>query len=371
MKHILQVSIMFLMAVLFGCGELKNEELQTQKGNWHAVDSIKVELIGNIIPLDYLASKDWYLAANYGKSSFIIFDGSGKVIKELNREEGSPNDWGYPAGSGFFGDSLILVQGNNKGIFLYDFDGKKAGEIPLPFMPGFGSWTQDKKFFMLDDNRMLIEFPGRHDFMEQNKGGYPFPLFEHIDINTNESKSVITLPRSSKYAIPERRQMLYYAYTFWNSQFVLAPENDTFLYVYNTSNDAFEMIKEVELPIKTFVAVNRVIDESIDYDKIMLGEIEHLLPVGDKLFVFYFAGMDQNKMESLGLGDDYWKNLEYKVYRVMVLDSDFNVLDDLELPDYIYHARFAKPNGQILFNRNIYKMGEDDDSTWFYLMEYR
>jgi len=371
LKQCLWFSLIILSISILGCQNSKEEQSLTKQGEWFAVDSIKVEMIGDIIPIDYLPSKDWYLAANFGRNSLFIFDGSGKVQKEFLREEGGPNDWGYTAGSGFFRDSLILIQGNGKGIMLFDFEGKRVGDIALPFIPQFGSWDQDKKFFMVNDHKMLIDFSGRHDFMEQNRGGYPFPLFEYIDLVNNKAEPVVTLPRSSKYATPERMQMLYYAFTYWNSQVILAPENDTKLYVYSLTNDEFEFTKEINLPIKGFVEEPENADGTIGSDKIMEGEIEKLIPVNDKLFVFYFSGMDENKMNSLGLSDDYWKNLEYKSHKVMVLDKDFNVLDDLELPEYIHRARFSNSKGQIFFPKNIYKMGEEDDGSWFYLMEYR
>ncbi|WPR73923.1 hypothetical protein [Algoriphagus sp. NG3] len=154
--------------ILFSCSE---EETHSKAHNpiqelqFEVYDSLMVEVLEEVVLLDYQDEVDQYLLKERRGNNVLLVDGKGKLIKEVELIGEGPNQIQFALEGRFLGKDRFIFKeiSETMDFHVFDLDFKKIERIKGPaegfgagifisfFRQTFTSWSEDGKLFILGE----------------------------------------------------------------------------------------------------------------------------------------------------------------------------------------------------------------------------
>ncbi|MBN3583786.1 DUF4221 family protein [Algoriphagus aestuarii] len=157
-----------LGTLLFSCSEKSPESNvidPLQELQFEVYDSIMVDVLENVVLLDYQEDLDQYLVKEQRGSKVLLVDGKGKIIKEVELAGEGPNQIQFFSEGRFLGKDRFIFKeiSGTMDFHVFDKDFQKLEKINGPaegfgagifisfFRQSFTPWTENGEIFILGE----------------------------------------------------------------------------------------------------------------------------------------------------------------------------------------------------------------------------
>ena len=161
-------SIILLGTLLFSCSEKSSESIKidpNQELQFEVYDSIMVDVLENVVLLDYQADLDQYLVKEQRGEKVLLVDGKGEIIKDVKLVGEGPNQIQFLLEGRFLGKDRFLFKeiSGTMDFHVFDKDFQKLEKINGPaegfgagifisfFRQSFTPWTENGEIFILGE----------------------------------------------------------------------------------------------------------------------------------------------------------------------------------------------------------------------------
>jgi hypothetical protein len=357
-----------LFLLFFGSCAAEQTEESSALG-WETVSEITLQVMEELLVLDYQATKDLYLGYSFNNEEIVLFNSEGEVKHQWAApESGSAGDYGRIYGISFFDEESLLVLSLFRGLHRIDFSGNILEEIDLPFQPAITGYSVKKKAIRLDDTHYLLDLPGRVNPFDQIENKYDAPLYELWNTANGEFQPLVRIPEESKYR--KFNVINYPTFTFSEGKLYHVNDNEPVVYVYTYSGSGFLFERSIALnPPQFYEPKESLLDED---DEFYEAE-NYLLEVHDgHLYIFYTSGIAPEVYKE-NLIDENFDQLfaehEHKWVASVNLANDR--IQYLQLPPELDYVQTLGPDGLFAVRKNLYYSEDETDTNRFLLLRFK
>jgi hypothetical protein len=310
MKNVL--FFLFILFIVSACGSDENRQSDSSSLQMHAVDSVKIDFLGNLILQDVDEKLERVLFYNMSKNEMVLANFEGEILWEKSWEGDSPNSHGGLVSPAKFNGDQIFVIGR-KGYTYYDINGNLLTQKALPanYRTFFTSFNQRGIAEEWRDKYYTVYFD-RGSFQTNEAEYYTnLKVMGEFDPESEVLRTFVNFPAGSKfingraYEVPN--MMPVYARVgqyIWMVFF-----SDTKLYKFDLNND-FELLETKALSHLSFYETKGVELSAKDPRAIIFtdndGQNSILKTDGNYLLMGYVPGLnesDRDMRESLRVPD--------------------------------------------------------------------
>ena len=341
--------------LLFSCSEKSSESTEidpNQELQFEVYDSIMVDVLENVVLLDYQADLDQYLVKEQRGEKVLLVDGKGKIIQEVKLVGEGPNQIQFFLEGRFLGKDRFIFKeiSGTMDFHVFDKDFQKLEKINGPaegfgagifisfFRQSFTPWTENGEIFILGEEVNTYN-PGDMDpgkigggFYSQVKTGF-FYNSNQDSINYLSLYPEAWVPRSTNRWIGQSFPFL--SLDVERKKVVVLPPIGNQLFLYDF--DGNSLINETAVALSHPDRDLEIPDP--ERDNRLYSSFSDVKFFGEyQLAMFYTAIPEDVLMEFQSKGEDYARNPEnqkdlagYRKPRYMVVkeNQQIGILNEL------------------------------------------
>lgn len=369
------ILILIGCSLVFASCKTENQDTTTAIPTITLVDSIEVNYLGVMSPIDLDPETGKILLTNDSFFQFLEIDQEGKILDSGRLSVDGPDAIDMALGLGYH-QGKVTVATASDGFKILE-DNKIVDKIDIPYsynsfniLPHLGlyEWNGGKIYGRFSaDSLMAAGFD-----LAFYQRTYTDPVLEYQ--KDGIVKGLLTLPESSPLRDGNYHGSMIPVYKIVGDQVYFANWLRPEIYVYQKNGDNLDHQTTVKLEIPGWVSYDPIAMENAanffdTFTKKLPGNLMNIFPMDDYIIISYTKGIPEDKFSSVDFQDPNSRELMDSMNRPYfgILDKNLNAVKmDIPIPAAASNFFVANAQGDIWVSKNPTLSKVEDDGPILY-----
>ena len=367
--------LLFVISITLASCKTENQEIATPIPTISLVDSIEVDYLGVMSPIDLDPETEKILLSNDSFYQFLEIDKEGKILDSGRLSVDGPDAIDMALGLGYH-QGKVTVATASDGFKILE-DNKIVDKITIPysyqsfnFLPHLGlyEWNGGKLYGRFSADSLMA---GGFDlaFYERT---YTDPVLEYQ--KNGIVKGLLTLPENSPLRDGNYHGSIIPVYKISGDQVYFANWLRPDIYVYQKNGDNLDHKATSQLEIPGWVSYDPISMENAAnffdvFGKKLPGNLMNIFPMDNHIIITYTKGIPEDKFSTIDLQDPKSRELMGSMNRPYfgILDKELKPIQlDIPLPAAASNFMVANTKGDIWISKNPSLADSEDNGPVIY-----